>query len=101
MKLRFLILIPIVFISQIVLADITIDKQHQKCAFNYDCTVAYTDCSTCECGTPVTKVWGKYYKDLYKENCSRYEGAVCEMACPQVKNQCIEGYCAIVEVDGL
>ena len=68
---------------------------HQACDTADDCVLVYTDCSTCDCGTPVNRAHEELYLELYLETCRDYTGPVCEMYCPEAALLCLEGQCKI------
>lgn len=76
---------------------ITIDKIDKTCVSAQDCVLAWTDCSTCECGTPINQLHAAKYEQAYEEMCTNYRGPVCDMACPEVKLDCIDNLCTAVE----
>lgn len=79
-------------------SGITIDPADQACRVAADCVLVWTECSSCECGTPVNSTFaGKYQLD-YQTTCSNYRGPVCEMDCPVVELQCIAQRCTAVPV---
>ena len=76
---------------------ITINPDHQRCELDQDCVLTYTDCSWCDCGTPVNKEFEDYYQDLYEDTCRDYQGPVCEIYCPEVQLVCASGRCETVD----
>ena len=76
---------------------IEIDENDKTCASAQDCVLAWTDCSTCECGTPINQQHAAKYEQAYEEVCANYRGPVCDMGCPEVKLECIDNLCTAVE----
>ena len=74
-----------------------IDENDKVCVSAKDCTLAWTDCSSCECGTPINQQYVAKYEQKYKETCANYRGPVCEMSCPEVQLDCIDNLCVAVE----
>ena len=75
---------------------ITIDENDKTCVSAQDCVLAWTDCSTCECGTPINQQQAAKYEQVYEEICANYRGPVCDMDCPEVKLECINNLCTAV-----
>ena len=76
---------------------IEIDETDKTCFSAKECMLIWTDCSACECGTPINQQHAEKYERAYEENCANYRGPVCEMSCPEVKLDCIDNICIAVE----
>ena len=76
---------------------IEIDENDKICVSAKDCTLVWTDCSACECGTPINQEYETRYEQAYKEKCTNYRGPVCDISCPEVKLDCIDNLCVAVE----
>ena len=76
---------------------ITIDENDKTCVSAQDCVLAWTDCSACECGTPIHQQYAAKYEQAYEEICTNYRGPVCDMGCPEVKLECIDYLCVAVD----
>ena len=77
--------------------QIVIDDNDKMCVSAQDCVLAWTDCSSCECGTPVNKQHAAKVEQTYKAMCTDYRGPVCDMACPEVTLDCVDNLCVAVE----
>lgn len=78
---------------------IKIDENDKACVSAQDCTLSWSDCSTCECGTPINKLYTAKYEQAYTDACSEYSGPVCEMSCPEVRLDCIDQVCTAIELE--
>lgn len=76
---------------------ITIDENDRTCVSANECVLTGTDCSSCECGTPINRQHAAKYEQAYKQACMNYRGPVCDMACPEVTLECINNLCMAVE----
>lgn len=76
---------------------VVIDERDQMCTSTQDCVLAWTDCSSCECGTPINQQHAAKYEQAYKAMCMNYRGPVCDMACPEVTLDCVDNLCVAVE----
>ena len=76
--------------------QLTIEPADQTCESSNECVLVWTDCSTCDCGTPVNQIHEQKYQRAYQDLCVDYEGPVCEMYCPPVELQCDQGVCIVM-----
>jgi hypothetical protein len=74
-------------------------RAHQRCRSSTECALVWTDCSSCECGTPVNVAHVSFYQNAFAELCEGYRGPVCEMYCPPVELRCVAGVCESVGYD--
>jgi hypothetical protein len=83
--------------TPVQIRQIEIDENDKICVSAEDCVLAWTDCSTCECGTPLNQQHALKYERAYEQTCANYRGPVCEISCPEVKLDCIDNLCVTVE----
>ena len=76
---------------------VVIDDNDKMCISAQDCVLVWTDCSACECGTPINQQHAAKVKEAYEAMCTNYRGPVCDMACPEVELDCIENLCVAIE----
>jgi hypothetical protein len=75
---------------------LTLEPADQTCESSEECVLVWTDCSTCDCGTPVNQRHQPKYRMAYQDLCADYQGPVCEMYCPPAELVCEQGMCIIV-----
>jgi hypothetical protein len=75
---------------------LTIEPTDQNCESSEECVLVWTDCSTCDCGTPVHRHHQEKYQKAYRELCVDYSGPVCEIYCPPAELICEQGVCTIL-----
>jgi hypothetical protein len=78
--------------------SITIDPGDQRCTQDAECILTQTHCGGCSCGTPINRVAGEKYQELFETRCSGYVGPHCDIHCPERQLRCLEGRC--VREDG-
>ncbi len=76
--------------------QLTIEPIDQACESSEECVLVWTDCSTCDCGTPVNRQHQEKYQMAYRELCVEYVGPVCEIYCPPAELMCAQGVCTIM-----
>lgn len=91
--LRFSLMFSLIVFSCLACADVEVFHKDQSCSKDSDCTLVYTQCSGCGCGTPVSVKKQKLYKEKRNEDCADYKGSVCDVWCPESELRCVEGYC--------
>lgn len=77
--------------------DIQIEDSDVICESDEDCVSVFTDCSGCDCGSPVNKKFKAKYESLYKSACNSYRGPVCELYCPPEDLRCESNKCVKVD----
>ena len=80
--------------------QLKIEPPDQTCESSNECVLVWTDCSTCDCGTPVNQRHEQKYQLAYQELCVDYEGPVCEMYCPPAELVCEQGMCIMLTEEG-
>lgn len=73
----------------------TVAPEDQACQYDSDCVLVSTDCSGCECGTPVNKIHQTKYANKREVLCKDYRGGVCEFLCSTPYTKCIDHRCAL------
>ena len=67
----------------------------QRCEVDDDCVIVSTDCSTCECGAPINRIYEQVYIERYQVLCENYRGGVCEFYCRTPFAACENNQCVL------
>ncbi|MBS3104936.1 hypothetical protein J4234_01640 [Candidatus Woesearchaeota archaeon] len=86
----FIIILSLFFLKK---ESLNISVQDQICSIDEDCVRVSTDCSGCECGVPVNKIYEEKYAQRYRKVCKNYRGGVCEFCCKAPYIRCQDNKC--------